>query len=89
MNKLDSEGKLDKGNSEPFADEARFFTESRLLQRDVQVILETFNNNNFVGSVVHKVRDQLWLWYSVRSSCGLLWHAVRKLMPTYPCLVRA
>ncbi|KAK8384015.1 hypothetical protein O3P69_016033 [Scylla paramamosain] len=54
MNKLDSEGKVDKGNSEPFADEARFFTESRLLQRDVQVILETFNNNNFVGSIVHK-----------------------------------
>lgn len=55
MNKLDSEGKLDKGNSEQFADEARFFTESRLLQRDVQVILETFNNNNFVGSIIHKV----------------------------------
>ncbi|MPC21156.1 Nuclease domain-containing protein 1 [Portunus trituberculatus] len=54
MNKLDSEGKVDKGNSEPFADEARFFTESRLLQRDLQVILETFNNNNFVGSIVHK-----------------------------------
>lgn len=62
MNKLDAEGKLDKGNSEPFADEARYFTESRLLQRDVQIILETFNNNNFVGSVVHKVSEQLWMW---------------------------
>ncbi|XP_042223849.1 staphylococcal nuclease domain-containing protein 1-like [Homarus americanus] len=53
MNKLDSEGKPDKSNSEPFADEARFYTESRLLQRDIQVILETFNNNNFVGSIIH------------------------------------
>lgn len=53
MNKLDSEGKPDKTSSEPFADEARYYTESRLLQRDVQVILETFNNNNFVGSIIH------------------------------------
>lgn len=53
MNKLDSEGKLDKSSSEPFADEARYFTESRLLQRDVEIILETFNNNNFVGSIIH------------------------------------
>ncbi|XP_071517216.1 staphylococcal nuclease domain-containing protein 1 isoform X2 [Panulirus ornatus] len=51
MNKLDADGKLD--GSEPFADEARYFTESRLLQRDVQVVLETFNNNNFVGSIIH------------------------------------
>lgn len=67
MNKLDSEGKLDKGNSEPFADEARYFTESRLLQRDVQIILETFNNNNFVGSVVHKVSRRLWLLCDAKS----------------------
>ncbi|KAK4295717.1 hypothetical protein Pmani_031744 [Petrolisthes manimaculis] len=53
MNKLDSDGKPDKTSSEPFADEARYFTESRLLQRDVQVILETFSNLNFVGSIVH------------------------------------
>ncbi|XP_042886728.1 staphylococcal nuclease domain-containing protein 1-like isoform X2 [Penaeus japonicus] len=53
MNKLDSEGKPDKTSSEPFADEARYYTESRLLQRDIQVILETFNNNNFVGSIIH------------------------------------
>ncbi|XP_064077337.1 staphylococcal nuclease domain-containing protein 1-like [Macrobrachium nipponense] len=53
MNKLDSEGKPDKSLSEPYSEEARYFTESRLLQRDVQVILETFNNNNFVGSIIH------------------------------------
>lgn len=53
MNKLDSDGKPDKSNSEPYADEARYYTESRLLQRDVQVILETFNNNNFVGTILH------------------------------------
>jgi len=40
----------------PFAEEAKFFVESRLLQRDVEIILESVNNNNFVGTVVHPVR---------------------------------
>lgn len=51
--KLNSEGKPDKG--EPFADEAKFFVETRLLQRDVEIILESVNNNNFVGSIIHPV----------------------------------
>nr|CAG4651604.1 EOG090X01F7 [Triops cancriformis] len=51
--KLDSEGKQDASLTEPFAEEAKFFTESRLLQRDVDIILESVNNNNFVGSIVH------------------------------------
>lgn len=41
--------------SQPFGDEAKFFTESRLLQRDVEVILESINNANFVGSIIHPV----------------------------------
>jgi len=41
------------GNHEPLALEAHYFTESRLLQRDVDIILESVNNKNFVGSVVH------------------------------------
>ncbi|XP_045509641.1 staphylococcal nuclease domain-containing protein 1 [Colias croceus] len=41
------------GESEPYAEEARFFLESRLLQRDVEVILESVNNNNFVGTILH------------------------------------
>lgn len=41
------------GESEPFAEEARFFLESRLLQKDVEVILESVNNNNFVGTILH------------------------------------
>nr|QBI71281.1 ebna2 binding protein P100 [Thermobia domestica] len=49
--KLNAEGKPDKG--EPFADEAKFFVETRLLQRDVEIILESVNNNNFVGSIIH------------------------------------
>jgi len=53
MNKLDADGKVDMGNPEPFAAESRYYTESRMLQRDVEIILETFNNNNFVGSLVH------------------------------------
>nr|CAG4641473.1 EOG090X01F7 [Eurycercus lamellatus] len=51
--KLDSEGKPDPAATEPLAEEAKFFTETRLLQRDVQIILESVNNNNFVGSVIH------------------------------------
>jgi hypothetical protein len=39
----------------PFAEEAKFFVESRLLQRDVESMLESVNNNNFVGSVLHTV----------------------------------
>jgi len=40
----------------PYAEEAKFFVESRLLQRDVEIILESVSNNNFVGTVVHPVR---------------------------------
>ncbi|KAF4528875.1 hypothetical protein B566_EDAN017096 [Ephemera danica] len=39
--------------SQPYGDEAKFFTEIRLLQQDVEIILESVNNNNFVGSIVH------------------------------------
>lgn len=41
------------GDSEPYAEEARFFLESKLLQKDVEVILESVNNNNFVGTILH------------------------------------
>jgi len=51
--KLDSEGKPDPASKEPFSEEAKFFTESRLLQRDVEIILESVNNANLVGSIIH------------------------------------
>jgi len=51
--RLGPEGRPDPPNCEPFAVEAHYFTECRLLQRDVEVILESHNNNNFVGSVLH------------------------------------
>nr|CAG4638262.1 EOG090X01F7 [Cyclestheria hislopi] len=51
--KLDSEGKPLPTATEPLAEEARYFTESRLLQRDVNVVLESVNNSNFVGSIIH------------------------------------
>ena len=38
---------------EDFALEAQYFTESRLLQRDVKIVLESSNNKTFVGSVIH------------------------------------
>lgn len=45
-------GKPDPTATVPFAEEARYFVESRLLQRDVDVILESVNNTNFVGSII-------------------------------------
>ena len=47
------DGKPNLENKEEFADESLYFTESRLLQRDVKIILESVNNKNFVGSIVH------------------------------------
>jgi len=41
------------GTAEPYGLEAHYFTEARLLQREVQIILESVNNNNFVGTIVH------------------------------------
>ncbi|KAF7998494.1 hypothetical protein HCN44_010902 [Aphidius gifuensis] len=38
---------------EAYAKEAQFYVENRLLQRDVEVLLETTNNNNFVGTIMH------------------------------------
>ena len=41
------------GRAELYGDEAKFFVETRLLQRDVKVILSGVSNANFVGSVIH------------------------------------
>ena len=43
------------GDKEAYAEEAKFFTESRLLQRDIQIILEGTSNQNLLGTVVHPV----------------------------------
>ncbi|PIK48262.1 putative nuclease domain-containing protein 1 [Apostichopus japonicus] len=43
----------DKEVPEQFADEAKYFTESRLLQRDVKIILEGVSNTNFLGTIQH------------------------------------
>lgn len=51
--KLDSDGKPDPSVKVEFAEEAKYFTEIRLLQQDVEIVLETINNNNFVGSIHH------------------------------------
>lgn len=45
---------------EEFAEEAKYFTESRLLQRDVKIILEGASNQNFLGTVLHPVREIEW-----------------------------
>ncbi|XP_074027844.1 staphylococcal nuclease domain-containing protein 1 isoform X2 [Leptinotarsa decemlineata] len=51
--KLDSNGKPDPTIKVEYAEEARFFVEVRLLQRDVEIILESVNNNNFIGTIIH------------------------------------
>lgn len=43
----------EKEEPEPFAEEARFFTEVRLLQRDVKVLLEGVTGQNLLGTVLH------------------------------------
>lgn len=45
-------GKPDPTATVPYAEEARYFVESRLLQRDVEIVLESVNNTNFVGSIL-------------------------------------
>lgn len=47
------EGKPDSTNPDPYSLEAHYFTESRLLQREVQIVLESVNNKNYIGSVIH------------------------------------
>ncbi|CAL1537379.1 unnamed protein product [Lymnaea stagnalis] len=50
MNKQDTDGKQ---VPEPFMEEAKYFTESRLLQKDVKIILEGVSNQNLLGTVLH------------------------------------
>ena len=47
---------------EPLAEEAKYFTESRLLQRDVQIILEGVSNQNLLGTVLHPVSNKEVCW---------------------------
>jgi len=53
MFKLDAEGRPDPNIKVEFAEEARYYVESRLLQREVEVVLDSVNNNNFVGTILH------------------------------------
>lgn len=49
---MDADGKPDHNVTVDYAEEARYFVESRLLQRDVEIVLESVNNTNFVGSIL-------------------------------------
>ncbi|XP_073821313.1 staphylococcal nuclease domain-containing protein 1-like [Musca autumnalis] len=51
--KLDAMGERDLKIKVPFVDEARFFVETRLLQREVEILLESFYNGNFIGTIRH------------------------------------
>jgi staphylococcal nuclease domain-containing protein 1 len=45
----------EKTVSEVFAEEAKYFTEVRLLQRDVKIVLEGASNQNLLGTIIHPV----------------------------------
>lgn len=45
----------EKTVAEEFAEQAKFFTEVRLLQRDVKIVLEGASNQNLLGTVIHPV----------------------------------
>ena len=43
------------GDPDAFAEEAKYFTESRLLQRDVEIVMEGVSNANILGTILHPV----------------------------------
>ncbi|ENN71421.1 staphylococcal nuclease domain-containing protein 1 isoform X2 [Dendroctonus ponderosae] len=51
--KFDDQGKPDPTQKVEFADEARYFVEVRLLQQDVEIILNSANNTTLSGSIIH------------------------------------
>ncbi|XP_060519354.1 staphylococcal nuclease domain-containing protein 1 [Cylas formicarius] len=53
--KLDGQGRPDPNQKVEYAEEARYYVEVRLLQRDVKIVLHSVNNtnNNVVGSILH------------------------------------
>lgn len=60
---------------EPFAAEAKFFTESRLLQRDVQIILESCPNQIILGTILHPVQPEFRQQQHVLLRCWLTFFA--------------
>ena len=65
--------------AEPYAEECKYFTESRLLQRDVQIVLEGVSNQNLLGTVLHPVRTHSHHSRNICSTqlpqwAGCCWH---------------
>ena len=52
----------EKETPEPFAEQAKFFTECRLLQKEVKVSLQGVSNQLVYGSIKHPVRVPLPQW---------------------------
>lgn len=59
MFKIDEES---KSVPEPFAEEAKYFSEVRLLQRDVKILLEGTSNQNLLGTIIHPVSSILLVY---------------------------
>lgn len=45
----------DKETPEPFAEMAKFFTESRLLQQEVKLLIEGVSNQLVIATIIHPV----------------------------------
>uniref|UniRef100_A0A5S6QCB8 Staphylococcal nuclease domain-containing protein n=1 Tax=Trichuris muris TaxID=70415 RepID=A0A5S6QCB8_TRIMR len=45
------------GTAEPYAEEAKYFTECRLLQQDVEILIESVSNQSFLGTILHPNGD--------------------------------
>jgi staphylococcal nuclease domain-containing protein 1 len=65
--------------AEPFAEEAKQFVESRLLQRDIKVILEGVANQSngiLLGTVLHPVCLFVCLANLFITSFGVVWNVL-------------
>lgn len=50
---LKREGSASNENNEPFAEEAKQYVDTRLLQREVKIILDGVNNQTLLGTLLH------------------------------------
>nr|QBI71278.1 ebna2 binding protein P100 [Liposcelis bostrychophila] len=51
--KVDSTGQVDPSTPDLLlAQEAKFFVEKNILQKDVEIVLESTSNNNFIGTII-------------------------------------
>ena len=58
---------------EPFAEMAKFFTESRLLQQDVKLLIEGVSNQLVMATIIHPVSYGEHVWESFVTSIIIIY----------------